>query len=53
MQYADGTVLSPYSMQQLQGAAPLEGHSYFSLVQQAEVPEAVLAKFVAEDWLDA
>jgi len=40
VQYSDGTLLSPYSMDQLQAAA-LEGHSYFKLVQQADVPDDV------------
>lgn len=53
VQYDDGTLLSPYSTQQLRGAAPLQGHSYFRLVQQADVPAAVVAKFAAEGWLDA
>ena len=52
VQYDDGTLLSPYSMQQLRGAAPLQGHSYFRLVQQADVPAAVVAKFAAQGWLD-
>lgn len=53
VQYSDGTLLTPYSVEQLQGAAALEGHSYFKVVQQADVPDSVVAKFAAEGWLDA
>ena len=45
VQYEDGDVLSPYSVEQLRGAEPVDGHSYLRLHDEANVPSSVVAMF--------
>jgi hypothetical protein len=52
--YEDGSLLSPYSLQQLLGQEAAPGHALLKLQGQGQqAPELVAAKFMQQGWLDA